>query len=161
MRPSFLKTLAFLALLFGLASMASAQTNVNLILTLTNGEEQTFLLSDQSQLSFENGEYLVINDGTDNTVSYPLNQIRKMVCAEILGATEQNDTKPQLFPNPSRDSFIIHNLQGTSPARIYALDGRLVKSFDAAEGTVVNISELSAGMYLLHVNGQTLKLMKL
>lgn len=161
MRRFVFKTLTLLAFLIGLATMATAQTSVNLIITKTNGEEQSFLLSDQSQLSFENGEYLVIDDGTDNTITYPLDQIRKMVCSEILGASEENASKPQVFPNPSRDSFIIRNLQGVSTARIYALDGRLVQSFEATEGLVVNIAELPSGMYLLNLNGQTLKLMKL
>ena len=161
MRRFVIKTLTLLAFLIGLASMATAQTSVNLVITKTNGEEQTFLLSGQSQLSFENGEYLVIDDGTDNTFTYPLNQIRKMVCTEILGTSEESDSQLQIFPNPSRDSFVIRNLQGKGLARIYTLDGRLMQSFEATEGMVVSIAELSSGMYLLNVNGQTLKLMKL
>lgn len=161
MRRFVFKTLALLAFLIGLASMATAQTSVNLIITKTNGEEQTFFLSDQSQLSFQDGEYLIIDDGMNNVITYPLSQIRKMVCAEILGTSEDSDSRLQIFPNPSRDSFIIRNLQGEGLARIYALDGRLMQSFEATEGMVVNIGELSSGMYLLNVNGQTLKLMKL
>lgn len=158
---SVLKTLMLAVFLFGIASFATAQSSVFLTITKTSGEEQTFLLAGQSQLLFENGENLVIDDGTNNPIIYPLNQIRKMVCTEILGTPEQSDSPLQLFPNPSHDSFIIRNLQGVSTARIYALDGRLVKSFEATEGMVVNIGELSSGMYLLNVNGQTLKLMKL
>ena len=147
-------------LLIGIAFHANAQ-NVNLILTLTNGEELSFQLSEASQLHFEDGDRLIIDDGTDVNVSFPLSEIRKMVCSEILGTSEYNDSKLQLFPNPSRNSFIISGLQDSCPARIYSLDGRLVKSFEASEGMVIDINELSQGMYLLHTNGQTLKLMKL
>ena len=45
--------------------------------------------------------------------------------------------------------------------KVIAIDGRLVKEFEASEGSVIDISGLSAGMYLLNINGQTLKLMKL
>jgi len=161
MRICFSKLLILCAFLFGTAFFATAQgTSVNLVLTMTNGEEQTFLLSDQSQLSFEGGERLIIIDG-NSTQSYELSQIRKMVCSELTDVDDNTLCKLQLFPNPSRNSFVIKGLQGSCPARIYSLDGRLVKSFEAAEGVSVDISELSTGMYLLHINGQTSKLMKL
>jgi len=161
MRICFSKLLILCAFLFGTAFFATAQgTSVNLVLTMTNGEEQSFLLSDQSQLSFEGGERLVIIDG-NSTQSFELSQIRKMVCSELTDVDDNTLSKLQLFPNPSHNSFVIKGLQGSRPARIYALDGRLVKSFEAAEGVSVDISELSTGMYLLHINGQTSKLMKL
>jgi len=162
MRCKITKILIFFILLFGIAFQAGAQgTNVSLILTMTNGEEVTYQISEQSQLYFEDGIRLVIDDGTDNIISYPLNQIRKMVCSEILGAEENAISDLQLFPNPSHSSFIIKGLQDVTLARIYALDGRLVKLFEASGGMVVDIDELPQGMYLLHINGQTLKLMKL
>lgn len=146
----------------GIAFHANAQgTNVSLVLTMTNGEELIFQLSAASQLYFENGDHLIIEDGADVSESFPLNEIRKMVCTEILGTEENAISSLSLFPNPSYSSFIIKGLQDTAPARIYALDGRLVKSFEASEGMVVNIDELPVGMYLLHINGETLKLMKL
>lgn len=150
------------AFLLGFAFHANAQgTNVNLILTTIDGEEIMYQLSEKSQISFEDGTQLTIEDGIGTTTTYPLSQIRKMVCSEILGTEENSLSKLQLFPNPSRNSLTILGLQELQPARIYALDGRLVKSFEASEGSVIDISGLPQGMYLLHINGQTLKMMKL
>ena len=162
MRKLISKLLITTAFLVGIASHATAQgTSVNLILTLTNGEEQTLMLSDQSQLHFDNGESLVIDDGNGTTMTFPLANIRKIVCAELTDLQESPASQLQILPNPSYDHFIIRNLSGTGTARIYALDGRLMKSFEATEGQVVDLSGLSSGMYLLHLDGQTLKLMKL
>ena len=162
MRHLFIKTLTITALLFGIASFATAQgTSVKLVITKTNSEEQILSLSDQSQIHFENGESLVIDDGNGSTHTFLLSEIRKMICAETTGNQESTLSKLQLFPNPTHNGFIVNGLKGSSPARIYALDGRLMKSFEATEGTPVDLSELSSGMYLLHINGQTLKLMKL
>ena len=162
MRNFLFKLLTLSAFLIGITFHANAQgTNVSLILTMTNGEERVFQLSAASQLYFENGDRLVIDDGADVSESFPLNEIRKMVCSEILGTEENAISSLSLFPNPSHSSFIIKGLQDAAPARIYALDGRLVKAFEATEGMVVNIDELPVGMYLLHINGETLKLMKL
>ena len=161
MRKFFSKLLILCAFLVGITSFAAAQgTSVNLTLTMTNGEEHSLLLSDLSQLSFENGERLVIENGND-TYTFQLSEIRKMVCSELTDTEENHVSQAQLFPNPSHDSFIVNGITGTHSARVYALDGRLVKTFEATEGQSVDISELSSGMYLLHLNGQTLKLMKL
>lgn len=149
-------------LLVGISFHANAQgTNVNLIVTTIDGSEQTFQLDEASQLYFQNGEILVIDDGTDNTVTFELANIRKLVCSEVTGTGEDYESHLQILPNPTRNSFIIRNLTETTPARIYSLDGRMVKDFQASEGSMVDMSELSQGMYLLHINGQTLKLMKL
>ena len=162
MRNLFFKLLTLIAFLGGITFHATAQgTSVNLILTMTNGEEQTILLSDQSQLSFANGESLVIDDGSGTPMTFALAGIRKMVCAEVTDVQESTASQLLILPNPSRSHFIIRNLQGNGTARIYALDGRLMKSFEATEGLSVDISELSSGMYLLNIDGQTLKLMKL
>lgn len=135
--------------------------NVTLVVTNNDGTEQSFQLTDEGQLYFENGERLVIEDGTGITVTFPLADIRKLVCTEITGIDENATSDLLLIPNPSRNHFLISNLQNSCEARLYALDGRLVKSFIATEGMPVDISGLTSGMYLLHIDGQTLKMMKL
>ena len=162
MRHLLFKSLMLIALLFATAFHMNAQsTTVALVVTTIDGEEQTHFLSDASRLYFENGETLVINDGADATISYELAKIRKIVCSEVTGTQESSLTQIQLLPNPSRDRFIIQNLSDNSIARVYSIDGRLVKTFQASEGLSVDITDLTSGMYLLNINGQTLKLMKL
>ena len=151
-----------IALLAGNVFLANAQsTNVTLVVTTTDGVEQSYQLTEESQLYFENGERLVIEDGAGTTQTFQLANIQKLVCTEVTGIGESTASDLQLIPNPARDSFIIKNLQGSTQARIYSLDGRLMKSFEATEGMMVDISGLAKGMYLLHIDGQTLKMMKL
>ncbi|MBO6025683.1 MAG: T9SS type A sorting domain-containing protein [Bacteroidales bacterium] len=154
------RTLLLLILLVGFQCLGNAQ-DVRLVVTTIDGAEQSFQLTEESQLYFNNGENLVIEDVAGTATTFQLSQIRKIICAEVTGTTENALSKLQLFPNPSRNGFIIRNLQDSCPARIYSLDGRLMMQFVAAEGMSVDISGLSSGMYLLHINGETLKLMKL
>ena len=150
------------AFLIGIAFHGNAQgTNVSLVVTKIDGTEQTFQLDEESQLYFENGEQLVIKDMAGNTTSFGLDKIRKIVCSEVAGSQENSVSQLQIFPNPSHNKFIIRNLTKTSLARIYTLDGRLVKLFQAYDGMSVDVSDLTNGMYLMNINGQTLKLMKL
>ena len=162
MKNLFFKTLMLFTFLAGNVLLANAQdTSVTLVVTKTNGEELAFQLTENSQLYFENGEKLVIGEGQTVTAAFPLTEIRKMACTEYTGIGETAPSALQLMPNPSRDRFVIQHLQNSGEARIYTLDGRLVKSFTATEGLTVDISDLAPGMYLLHIDGQTLKMMKL
>lgn len=156
------KILILIVLVINTTLYSRAQDiTVNLVVTTTNGTEQLFQLTEESQLLFEDGNRLIIRDIDGTTATFDLANIRKMVCTETTGTDESLTSDLQLLPNPFRDSFIIRNLQGQGSARIYTLDGRLVKTFMASEGQRVDISTLSQGMYLLHINGQTLKMMKL
>lgn len=162
MRYLFHKTLALITLMVGMTFQMSAQsTNVSLIVTTTDGNEVVYQLTEQSHLYFEEGTSLVIEDGSGNSTTYPLDKVRKIVCSEIAGTQEDTLSKLRLFPNPSHDSFIVSGLTQDCLARIYALDGRMVKEFEAKAGLAVGIDELTSGMYLLNINGQTLKLIKL
>ena len=149
-----------LLFLSGFLICGTAQ-NVTLVVTTTNGQEQTYQLTEEGQLYFNNGESLVIEDGAGATVSFQLAEIRKIVCSEVTNAQENAASKLQVLPNPSRDCFVVKNLSDPCQGRIYSLDGRMVKEFEASEGSVIDISAFTSGMYLLHINGQTLKLMKL
>ncbi|MCR5646468.1 MAG: T9SS type A sorting domain-containing protein [Bacteroidales bacterium] len=149
-----------LSLLAGFMLHGKAQ-NVTLVVTNLNGTEQSFPMTDEGRMFFENGERLVIDDGTGTPVMFELSEVRKLVCTEITGMDENAESSLQLIPNPIHNSFIINHLKNTCLARVYTLDGRLVKAFEASEGMSVDISELAEGMYLLHIDGQTLKMMKL
>ena len=157
---SMKKAFLLLSLALGILSQAMAQ-NVSLVVTTTNGAEHTYQLTQESQLHFSNGESMVIEDGNGTVATFALAEIRKLVCSEVTGTEEDLASNLQILPNPSRSHFIVRNLSEACLGRIYTLDGRLAKEFEASEGSMVDISELAEGMYLLHINGQTLKLMKL
>lgn len=57
----------------------------------------------------------------------------------------------KLFPNPSSGIVTISHPQNSSLAEVmvYALDGRLVKKFDNVQSNNVDLTALTAGMYVL------------
>lgn len=157
---SIKKSLLLPFFLLGLLFQAKAQ-NVTLVVTNTNGTEQTYQLTEESQLHFENGERLVIENASGTNFTLQLSNIRKIVCAEMTDSEENLASKLQILPNPSHHQVLIKNLSSNGQGRIYTLDGRMVKAFEASDGMMLDISDLSEGMYLLNIDGQTLKLMKL
>jgi hypothetical protein len=160
MKKKIVKALTLLCFMAGFMLQAKAQ-NVTLVVTNTNGSEQTYQLTEESQLHFENGERLVIENANGSNVTLQLSDIRKIVCSEMVGTEENAASKLHILPNPSHNQVILKNLSGNCQGHIYTLDGRMVKAFEASEGMMLDISDLSEGMYLLNIDGQTLKLMKL
>jgi hypothetical protein len=59
-----------------------------------------------------------------------------------------------IYPNPASDILnVAHNFSGVT-YNIYTIDGKLVKS-GPLEGTQINISEMSKGLYLLQLNAES------
>ncbi|MBO7469877.1 MAG: T9SS type A sorting domain-containing protein, partial [Bacteroidales bacterium] len=71
------------------------------------------------------------------------------------GISEIQNSNIQIYPNPTSDFIFIENI-GTQPVSIYSLDGRLVKTVEAAN--VIDVRDLEEGMYLINIDGTTTKL---
>lgn len=158
-----MKTKTLLLLLFfvtGALFHATAQ-NVVCVVTTTDNVEHSIGLWEDHQMYFDQADRLVIQNSPNANHVFPLSEIRKVVFTEITGTEENHASTPYILPNPSSNHFIVRNLPETCQGRVFALDGRLVKAFEASEGAVIDMSELPKGMYLLQLQGQTLKLMKL
>jgi len=56
---------------------------------------------------------------------------------------------------------MLRNLNGEETVRIYALDGRLMKSMEVTSEQHIDISDLPIGLYLVKTEHQTLKMIKL
>ena len=152
------------ALLFGVFLQMSAQnTYVHLIITMNDGTEETYDMYSVSYMYFESGDKLVITETVDGLsyVTYPLASIRKITCHEVEGTPENASLDITLSPNPAHDKVTFRNIQGTQTAKIYALDGRMVKSLPITEGQSVDITDLPTGLYLVNIGYCTFKMMKL
>lgn len=164
MKHPMKRGLLLVALLWGaLLQMAAQSTYVHLVITLNDGTEESYDMYGPSYMYFEAGEKLIITETVDGLtyVSYPLADIRKITCHEMEGTPENADLDIALSPNPAHDKLTFRNLQGTHTANIYALDGRLVKTFPVTENQSVDISELPTGLYLVNIGYCTFKMMKL
>lgn len=131
MRQISHRGLLLAAFIFGLLLRMTAQST-QIIVFLNDGTEQTYNLVKADRLYFEDNTKLVIEEVTaPSTVTIPLSDIRKITCSEIVGTTENPDLATSLYPNPVHDMLTIHNLQGKQTISIYAIDGRLMKTFEA------------------------------
>lgn len=154
------KFLLLLLILAGPLFQLTAQ-NVVCVVTTTDNVEHSINLWGDNQMYFDQDYRLVIQNSPNSNHVFPLAEIRKVVFTEITDTEENHASAPYILPNPSSNHFIVRNLPKVCLGKVFALDGRLVKEFEASEGLVIDISELPKGMYLLQLQDQTLKLMKL
>lgn len=153
--------LLLLALIMGMAFGMEAQST-QVVVTLNDGTEQNYTMTESDRMYFEDNTILVIEiHEYKNTVKIPLADIRKLTCLETEGTNENGATALSIFPNPVHDALVIRNLQGSQIVSIYALDGRLMKTFAASGEQAIDISDLAMGIYLVKTESATLKMIKL
>lgn len=65
-----------------------------------------------------------------------------------------------VYPNPAREFFMVHGLDGTAKdVQLIALTGQVVKTFESlANGQKLDVSDVPAGMYFVQINGKSERL---
>ena len=152
--------LLLLALTLGLAFQAAAQPT-QVIVTMTDGSELVYNVSEADRLYFEDNTNLVIETGNKGIARIALSAIRKISCTEITGQPENLTVEVSLMPNPVHDAVKLIGLDGVQTVNIYAIDGRLMQSFEATSDQTIDISGLPIGLYLVRTQSTTLKMIKL
>ncbi len=66
----------------------------------------------------------------------------------------------RLSPNPASTQLKVEGLSAKTSISLYSLQGALLQSMELSPSQPLDISELLPGIYLLKVNGQTIKLIK-
>lgn len=151
-----LLALTIIGLVFPLAAQST-----QLVVTMTDGSELTYTMSETDRFYFENNANLVIETGTNDVVRIALSAIRKISCTETTGQPENLTAEVSLLPNPAHNTVRLVNLDGQQTVSIYAIDGRLMQSFEATENETIDISGLPIGLYLVRTQSATLKMIKL
>ena len=153
-----------MAFTMGLLFHLSAQSTL-MTIQMNDGTERTYSMTENDRVYFEDNEKLVVEIALygrgETSERFNLADIRKITCAETESVSENSSTSVCLSPNPVHDVVLIRNLKGKETIQIYALDGRLMKSTEASEGQLIDISDLPIGLYLIKTESQTLKMIKL
>ena len=88
MNPLSKRALILAAFIIGMMLPLAAQTT-QVVVAMHDGTQQSFYLSEEDRMYFEDNAKLVIEEGfTKSTVKIPLADIRKMTCHEMDGTLE-------------------------------------------------------------------------
>ncbi|HEY6914270.1 MAG TPA: T9SS type A sorting domain-containing protein [Paludibacter sp.] len=162
MKNSYLYVGLLLIACSGLMSGVAAQNS--LILKLNNGTGTGIPLSSLNKITFSSGNMIVgkIDAGSD---TYLLSDIQKMTFGLFSGVEEitADKTLPVVYPNPASTYIRLNNVadERNLEVKIYRIDGVqvLAQTLQSASD-VININQLSQGIYLLKVSNQILKFTK-
>ena len=152
-----------LLLLFG-ASLAQEQTTIKL--TIHDNTEQNYAIEHTGKLWFDNNNLIINVDNSKAPISIPLSSIRKITFdgnGNTIGVNEVDTNKETIliFPNPAISYFDLKT-SGTEKlnVRIFNTNGLLVENGTYMDGSRVDISHLTAGIYVIVVNNQSFRLIK-
>lgn len=144
-----------------MTTFSFAQTGVTV--TYYDGTTQGFNVTSAGKLYFASDNLYVKLDGTTTPTTIPVTIIRKITFSETLATTTFGENKNNLvlYPNPSSNVIRIKSDENeTLRINIYSLQGQLVHQGVYQSDEEINVSNLSSGLYLVQVNGLTIKFSK-
>jgi uncharacterized repeat protein (TIGR01451 family) len=119
---------------------------------LKNTLPSNAVTNNQAAIYFDYNAPIYTNIAT-NTIAAPL------------GIYQVNNTQfnLQIYPNPASNQFtLVHNVTGKVTAKIFSIDGRVIKNIVVDNATqIINTNALQTGVYTLVVSNEDgLKIMK-
>ncbi len=130
------------------------------IVSLTGAEQNTAIESIGSW-QFKGDSVMVLYAKADGTelLTRRLSEVRKVVFTE--GQTDIAETAVasaySVYPNPAQEELFVRGADEQTALQVVDMRGRVVRS---AQGTNVSVSDLSAGVYTLLVDGEAFRVIK-
>lgn len=95
------------------------------------------------------------NDANTVTGTYLFND-----CALVLSDEEALAANIRLFPNPTTDAFTLEGIDNVDVVRVFGMDGREVKQFQAQPNSSYSVAELTVGNYIIVLQDRAGKAVK-
>jgi len=153
-----------LIILVGISSMQIQSQTISLDLNKWDGTNKSIALNTLQKITFS-GSNLVLNYQTGNTESIATSDISKLVFSSPTGFNDILMASNQLcvFPNPSTDYIRLKNLpEGEITITIYSISGtELLNSKLSNANQQIDVRQLKKGIYLVKLNANVLKFIKL
>lgn len=148
---------------FGI-TVLSAQS---LVLKTTTGTEQANLLSNLKKIVFAD-KNLFIYSVNGPAVSYSLPSVSKLyfsstITSSLSGSVAETNTAISIFPNPAKDNIYFQNVPDQpTPVSIHRIDGLWILNTQVSSiSKAIEVSHLESGVYILRINNQVFKFIKL
>ncbi len=137
----------------------------NMVIQSTDGSEKQVGLDTISIITFADAQ-VVVRFSTGNTEKSAISDIRKIYFKDAPVGVEEHTTNANvdivIYPNPVGDELNIQNLpENVNNAEIITLDGTIVRQLQVISGGSINVATLPNGSYILKINNQYIKFIKL
>lgn len=127
------------------------------------GDESKVAQSLLSRVEFLDDEIKVVaSDGTVYATYYKYDYRRIVFLND--GPTQVEEpgqaSSIRVYPNPTHDAIRISGLQEDSKIALYNMQGDVVRRQRASGDVSLGVGALSNGVYILSINGETIKVIK-
>lgn len=146
-------TLSIVLLLLSRGSPAFSQPTVSPAVVASVGSDT---LIGNTNISYTVGEACIqtLTVGNTNIVSQGFQQPNYDIVVSIVDGELPEHIK--IFPNPTTDAVMVQVGNKQYTATVYDLLGQVVVQAQKCNGsTLIHLSDLAAGKYILHLSGQT------
>lgn len=132
-----------------------AQEYSKVVVTLTDGTIRTISLSEKPIVTIANGKLVIKTEMT--TTEFDRANVSRFNFISDVDGIEEIESDIQDVYNDG-DNLCFSNLPENSLIEIYATDGTLLKRETASGAYKISLSEISAGVYIVSVNGVSTKI---
>lgn len=136
-------------------SIIAKAEDKSLIITFSDNTTQTFVLAALPQITMSNNKMTISAGST--TAEYDLYKIKTFTFS---GTTEIKDIENNSSIIAEGDKIIIEGANAN--VRIFSVDGKTatLKMTNLSSSTIIDISSLGRGVYIIKANDKTLKISK-
>ena len=136
-------------------SIIAKAEDKSLIITFSDNTTQTFVLSTLPQITMSNNKMTISAGST--TAEYDLYKIKTFTFS---GTTEIKDIENNSSIITEGDRIIVEGANAN--VKIFSVDGKTatLKTTNLSNSTVIDISSLCRGVYIIKANDKTLKISK-
>lgn len=153
----------FIALALSLltANMLWAQASVTV--TLNSGTTTTYNIASTGGLYFSNGNIKIATSSVSaGTVDILLSDIAHISLASNAGIENAETSHLAIYPNPVTNSFVVSGMsEGEHQIALYSIEGKMMLQTMCQNGESFNIGNLQQGIYIIRVENNVYKLIKL
>lgn len=152
------------ALMLSAATLSKAELAIKIHSYDTEAQPVEFALSEISKVKFGAGNFSVLLGEDEAGGSFDLKNVSRITFGEA-SAVEfvERDGAMVVTPNPVRSTLVVkggQDLHGYD-MNIYAITGAQVMQVAAWQGETVDVSQLPAGVYIINIQSETIKFVKL
>ena len=136
-------------------SMIAKAEEKSLIITFNDNTTQTFVLSTLPQITMANNKMTILAGAT--TAEYDLYKIKTFTFS---GTTSIGNIEDNSDIKTEGNRIIIEVTNAN--VRIFSIDGKpaTIKTINTSNSTVIDISSLNSGVYIIKANDKTVKISK-
>lgn len=155
-----MKRTIFILPLLLLTVMARAEAGLQV--HYLTGSDKQYAVSLIGQITFADNVMYLYDKSKTELGHTAVADIDKIVFGEYVPSSVNDiEVRVAVYPNPTHDALMVKGLAAGQTVRVYDLQGRLLSATQTqAESTLIDVSALQNGTYLLQIGAEVVKFIK-